>query len=81
MTSKKETKTAVVVIFNNGSVYTFGCLAAIFDLFSAQYVGCDLRTLYCKKLSETQPFITDNCKIYKTQIMHKRQRMRTFARK
>lgn len=51
--------------------FYFGSLAAIYDLFPEEQIGCNLRTLYRSKITETKSKVTKTCTISKFIVYRK----------
>ncbi len=53
----------IKVRFHDGSEFFFGSLAAIYDMFSPEDVGCALSTLWNSKITPERPKVTSRCVI------------------
>lgn len=51
--------------------YFFGSLAAIYDVFTEEQVGCKLETLWNANIEIGKPKSTKNCVVYKHSIVRK----------
>ena len=51
--------------------YFFGSLAAIYDVFTAQQIGCAVTRLWQSKITPEKPFINKKCTISKVVVRHK----------
>lgn len=56
---------------NGETEFHFGSLAAIYDLFTEEQIGCNLRTLYCNKITVNKPKVTRTCTISKFIVYRK----------
>ncbi|HPW66947.1 MAG TPA: hypothetical protein PLS84_07660 [Salinivirgaceae bacterium] len=52
--------------------YYFGSLAAIYERFSEEQIGCKLETLWAHKLAENNPKSTRKCVITRQNILRKK---------
>ncbi len=59
------------------SDFYFGSLAAIFEVFSEDDVGCKLNTLWAAKIDVKRPKTTPKCVISKAVLYRKKQRKET----
>lgn len=59
--------------------FYFGSLAAIYVLFSDEQIGCNLRTLYCSKITESDPKVTRTCIISKFTVYRKSNKKFTLC--
>lgn len=70
--------TLIVVEFfrktNGRKLWYFGSLAAIYELFTPEQIGCKLETLWNAKLGYGEHKITKHCVIYKEHCHHKAHR-------
>lgn len=55
------------------SEYYFGSIAAIFERFSADQLGCTIESMWAYKLTSERPKITKKCTISKHTIVRKPQ--------
>lgn len=63
----------IKVRFNvDGSEFFFGSLAAIYELFNEEQVGCSLRTLWNSKITTENPKATARCVISKHKVWRKK---------
>lgn len=53
--------------------YYFGSLAAIYEVFTPEQIGCKIETLWAANIKEGVPKITKNCVISKHNILRKKQ--------
>lgn len=56
----------------DGSEFFFGSLAAIYDLFNEEQIGCSLHTLWNCKISPDNPKATARCVISKHKVWRKK---------
>lgn len=64
----------VMVRFTDGSTYFFGSLAAIYEKFTQDEIGCPLPSLYQRGFMDDigRSFATDRCVIAKVALYRKR---------
>jgi hypothetical protein len=55
-------------------LFLFSSLAAIFDLFSSEQVGCSLGNLYNLKVPDGVVYQGTRCSIYREKVFSKRQK-------
>lgn len=51
--------------------FHFGSLAAIYEVFTADQIGCSLQNLWNYKLSESKPYKSKKCTIFKGELIRK----------
>ena len=54
--------------------FYFGSLAAIFELFTKEQVGCQLETLWSAKIDPLHPKTTPKCVVSKQVLYRKKQK-------
>lgn len=54
--------------------FYFGSLAAIFELFTKEQIGCQLETLWSAKIDTLHPKTTPKCVVSKQVLYRKKQR-------
>jgi hypothetical protein len=59
---------------NDKTDYFFGSLAAIYDAFTAQQIGCGVSRLWNVKITPEKPYFGRRCTITKEPVSRKRQR-------
>ena len=64
------TQRVTIVQFNDGRICTFGCIAAIFEMFTPEEIGTTKEDIYGRDM----PIVTPTCKIWKSRIIPKKQR-------
>ena len=65
----------VMVRFNAGTTYFFGSLAAIYEMFTPDEIGCPLASLWQKGLlTDGRTFTTARCTIARVMVYRKRNR-------
>lgn len=62
--------------YGNKSRFFFGSLAAIYEMFTASDIGCNLNTLWAANITEGSPKITRNCIVSKHTVCRKKQNMK-----
>lgn len=58
---------------NGRNDYFFGSLAAIYDTFSAEQIGCRKETLWNANIEEDKPKSTRCCVVYKHRVVRKKR--------
>lgn len=53
--------------------FYFGSLAAIFEVFSEQDIGCKVNTLWAAKIDVNSPKVTPQCVVSKQVLYRKKQ--------
>ena len=66
----------IKVRFHDGSEFFFGSLAAIYEMFSPEDVGCALSTLWNSKIAPDHPKVTSRCVISKHRVFRMKQSRR-----
>ncbi len=66
----------IKVRFHDGSEFFFGSLAAIYEMFSPEDVGCALSTLWNSKISPDRPKVISRCVISKHRVFRMKQSRR-----
>lgn len=66
------TKVQFLKPVNGQTEYFFGSIAAIYEKFSTEEIGCTLQTLW-GRVSEETPYITKKCIISKHPVVRKPQ--------
>ena len=61
---------------NGKTVYYFGSVKAIFDLFTREQVGCSMASIYSSGLKSGHSRGTDKCTIEKAEVYRSSQRAR-----
>jgi hypothetical protein len=54
--------------------FYFGSLAAIFELFTKEQIGCQLETLWSAKIDTLHPKTTPKCVVSKQVLYRKKQK-------
>lgn len=74
------TSTLIIVEFfrktNGRKVWYFGSLAAIYELFTPEQIGCKLETLWNDSLGYGEYKITKHCVITKEIMYHKAHKVK-----
>ena len=53
--------------------FYFGSLAAIYEVFSPEQIGCKLETLWSAKIDQQHPKVTPRCVVSKQVLYRKKQ--------
>jgi|GEM_PF-2318255 len=69
----KTERTVYKLKFRTGTEYFFTSLAAIYELFSSEEVGCKVQHLWNLQICENKPYIGKKCSIYKVTLYTKRK--------
>ena len=56
--------------------FFFGSLAAIYEIFSDDDIGCKLNTLWAAKIDLAHPKVTPQCVVSKQVLYRKKQKVR-----
>lgn len=54
--------------------FYFGSLAAIYELFTPEQIGCKLETLWAAKIDYQRPKTTPRCVVSKCKLFRKKQK-------
>jgi hypothetical protein len=68
--TKDMIQRVTIVQFNDGRIFTFGCIAAIYEKFTVEEIGMTKEEIYGRDM----PIVTPTCKIWKSRIIPKKQR-------
>lgn len=63
------THRVTIVQFHDGRIETFGCIAAIYDVYTPEQIGIKKEDIYGMEM----PVVTPICKIWKSRIIPKKQ--------
>lgn len=63
-----------IPVNGNNNEYYFGSLAAIYDIFTPEQIGCTLKTLWDAGITIEKPKLTRNCLISKHTLHRKPQK-------
>lgn len=78
MNNTLPTSTLIIVEFfrkmNGRKVWYFGSLAAIYELFTPEQIGCKLETLWNSSIDYGEYKIAKQCVIYKEKMYRKAQK-------
>ena len=78
VTATLPTSTLIIVEFyrqqQGSKVWYFGSLAAIYELFTPEQIGCKLEALWNANLGYGEYKITKQCVIYKEKMYRKAQK-------
>jgi hypothetical protein len=66
-------KVSFIEPVNGKTDYIFGSLAAIFDVFSPEQIGCKVTRLWNLKIFEDKPYAGRKCTVSKEPLHRKRQ--------
>lgn len=69
----KKERTIYQLKFRSGKEHYFTSLAAIYELFSSEEVGCKVEHLWNLQISENRPYVGKKCSIYKVALYTKRK--------
>lgn len=72
--SERIIKVEFLVPVNGRREYYFGSLAAIYETFTPQQIGCKLEALWSAKITEQKPKSTRHCVISKHPVCRKKQK-------
>lgn len=59
---------------NGSKEWYFGSMAAIYELFTAEQIGCKLETLWAARLEVGECKATRKCTVYRLQMFRKKQK-------
>lgn len=68
-------KVEFFVPMNGKKEYYFGSLAAIYDHFTPEQIGCKLESLWNSKIVPGKPKSTKHCVVSKHKVIRKKQKL------